>query len=275
MSDILGIEPIQGSRSAKRNKSGEVVYSASFVVTTANDTVSEVAVGSWVNNQFGDYYLGFPIQSLDCQESNEARQWIVSVTYGKTKQNLEADPRNEPAVLSVSYENHQIPIDFDVTGKPIVNTAGDPFADFTMTDQARPVLTWEKNLPDFPWTVANTYANKINRDTIFGAEPGTLKFEKPTAKQQYATVNGEDITYFSVSFTLSYDPEGWNNKPRLNEGYRELDDDGEKKDILIDGEKINTPVLLDEEGKKAEEGTPPHLLVFKRYRDIKFGDIFS
>ncbi len=274
MASIISIAPIPGNRSASQDKDGNVVYSASYSILTDDDATSELYVANHCGFNVGSSYNGMPIQSINIEESSDPRQWTLSLTYGKIKQESDPDPRNQPAVLSVSYENHQRPIDYDATGKPIVNTCGDAFSDYTMVDEARPVLTFKKNMSDFPWTVANTYSNKVNRDTIYGCEPGTLKFERVSGNQQYATVNGEEITYYDVTYEISYDPEGWNNKPVLNIGYRELVD-GVKKNIQIDGKDITTPVLLDEDGKRAEEGTPPHLLTFKKYRDITFEPIFA
>ncbi len=178
---VINIIPIAGSRTANQDKDGKVSYSASFSLLTNNQSDSPNFVG--FNQPFfvGEIYDGYPIQSVAIAETSDPCQWTITVNYGEGE-NPDENPLSEPWVYSVSYEQHEVPIDYDISGRPILNTAGDPFQEALFIDDARPTLTASKNFGYFPWNIANQYCNTVNRDSVFGAGPGTLKFERLTAR---------------------------------------------------------------------------------------------
>lgn len=269
---LVSFEPIPGSRKASGNKDNQS-FTRIYTLQTSDAAEPPELVATYLPWSVGDFINGWAITNIAIDESSlDGCQWEVTVDYG-TSEASDPNPLNEPWTYAVSYESHQVPIDYDIHQRPILNTAGDLFAEYMMRDDSRPVLTASRNFPSFPFNVANQYANTINRDSVFGADPRTLKFERITGQQQRTKINGNDLTYFSVTIEITYQREGWQRKV-LNQGLREKKD-GKLVPIKIKGKDITAPVLLKQDGTKSEPSEPPYVLKFDLYREQNFQPLFA
>ena len=270
---ITDIISIPGSRSASQDSEGGVSYSVSLSILTDDQTDSPNFIGSNQPYTVGEIYDGWPITSIEIDETDDPCQWTMTLAYGSVDGEEEENPLDEPWIYSVNYEQHQTPVDYDIHQRPILNTAGDLFSEYMMADSARPTLTGNKNFASFPWSVANQFCNTINRDSVFGAPPETLKFERLSGQQQTTTFNGEPLTFFAVTVELTFNRDGWKRKV-LNQGLREKKE-GKLTTIKLNGKDITQPVLLDAQGQRAAEGAPPHVLSFDLYRSQNFAPLFN
>lgn len=270
---IINIIPIPGSRSASSDKDRRVEYSASFSILTSNQFDSPNYVGFNQPFSIGEIYDGWPISNINIDETDDPCQWTMTITYGSDDTEQDPNPLNEPWVYSVNYDSEQVAVQRDVHNRPILNTAGDFFDSVMEIDQAAPTLTARRNFPSFPWNIANQYTNTINRDSVFGASPKTLKFMRLSGQQQQTKVNDQDLIYFDVSVEIAFRRDGWNRKV-LNQGFREKKDD-ELVPIKIKGKDITSPVMLKRDGTRAELASPPHVIDFQVYREQNFGALFS
>ena len=274
MPAIINSGIVIGSRTATAGEDGRASYSVQKFYECDTYNISPVDMGLLIGMNTGDLYDGKIIKNLSLAEGTDQNMWILTITYGDNAlTDPGTNPLDEPWDFQISFGQSEVPIDFDSAGRGILNTAGDPFAEFLMVQRSYPVLTATKNFAELPYDLINQYADTINRDQFRNAAPGTLKIERFTnGGKQTASYLGELITYYPITVEISYNRDGW-KEVVLNTGFRQLVD-GEKKDILVDGEKITTPVLLRKDGTKADDDEPAYKLVFDKYRNTSFGRLF-
>jgi hypothetical protein len=192
-------------------------------------------------------------------------RWTIKQSFKKpgleNQEDKEGDDR-EPSpednfTLEYGKEWIDAPLTRDVnTGKPIVNSAGDPFI---------PTPTCKKALRTFTLTrrervnrlhLFEQYENVVNLYEWYGAKPATVLMESVTPSW--------DGNVFTVKYQFKYNENGWGEK-YLDTGLRELsiyeipneDDDTivtikERKPILSGASQtpVEEPVKLDGAGKK-------------------------
>src|SRR5438445_84846 len=88
----------------------------------------------------------------------------------------------------------------DVHGRPVVNSAGDPFPEAVLGDDVRLVLEITRNLPAFDEGMACRYKNCVNADTFEGIAPRLLRVETITAEPAFE----DGLFYWRVTARCEY-----------------------------------------------------------------------
>ncbi len=200
---------------------------------------------------------------------------------------MEIDPQTVKYQRSIDVDYDQATIDATGSGKPIVNSADDPFDPPVMRDHSRYVLTvvrneaidirqavngvyWDDSKPEL-------YNDHVNKTTFFGRAPHKVKVDSITARIAWHPGLYDPTTspplsgyYAQVTYVYHINPETWDAKP-LDQGYRKKDPTTHvQQQILIDGIPATSPVLLDGTGKPAVPDVtthkiPPTYLSFQVY----------
>ena len=187
------------------------------------------------------------------------------------------DPLDLDAVITWGTVQSEGEIDMDWNGDPLINLGTEE----TITGITRRFsdleLTVEKNIFMFDPLVIKTYEGTVNSDEFLGAPPGVAfisKMEASSAKNgpmPYWKVKANVI--FRQAYGDTPVPKTWWYR-RRHEGLWELKGSGENKVVAraVDGHKqpVTQPVLLDEEGRRLEEGADVFWQYFQLYDELPF-----
>jgi len=168
-----------------------------------------------------------------------------------------------------TFEQFQKPIEVDKYGAPILNTARDPYDPPIEIDDARTILTITKRLFSFDPNWAMDHNNHLNADDFLDAPPGTVKLRVDSAQEVHDPELG---TFWEVPLSFHFKKEGW--QPQiLSRGTHQLI--GGKRYRIKDtnGEYVDQPVLLNEDGTKADEGSPGYFKKYEAYFDTNLSGL--
>jgi hypothetical protein len=198
--------------------------------------------------------------------------WELSIEYsteveGDTKEN----PLNRPAEVTIDNQPRERVRTRDRHGRPIVNTAGDPFDDPPPVETINHLLfVIEKNIPTAfqPWILR--YTEAVNSDVVrlrgLSLAPNTLRTQKLTIGKEDRQ---NDVDFCVLHLELEFAPETWTTWIP-NRGHYELIYDRnairpnnlrnrkaltplDKREILIDGAVPKDPQWLDRFGRYVEK----------------------
>lgn len=209
--------------------------------------------------------------------------WIATINYGPWNpltHTDDGDPFSQPVQIFYDPQTFQEAADKDKDGNPVVNAAFDSFDPAPQRDKTRPIIRAVHNEPTFSMSLAASLADCVNSDQILdvdGAviyEARTLKIACPRGNPQFS--QEKNITYYQVEYQFAINHNTW-DIATLNQGYRELDDSGNRRPILVNGQTATTPVMLDESGVAL---LPPvdkdnvNYVSFRVYDEVSFADNF-
>lgn len=217
------------------------------------------------------------VTSISCQLASAADdgcQWDVSVEYGPgggESAVFPANPVEHPIKISWGFAKHEVPVETDIDDKPIVNSAGDFFDPAPTRDDSRPVLKIVRNELTYDPLLALDWKDRINEDSWYGFEPGTVKAGEFPGELRF---NAECGFYYEVSYEFEIQPDGWVKK-LLDQGMRTLNATSGKLANVLDekGHQVSSPVLLDGSGQKLASGADPVILEFNIYKTARFADL--
>jgi len=220
---ITYIEEKADGRWAKNSK-GARTYQAQFLLTTSSQTERPYHVGShpWlprIGSVHPDDYLAY-CTDLSVDPTDPWSGWTVTASY-TTEREITENPLLEPAVITWGTEQYQKPAVVDTSGNLIVNSAGDPFDPPFMMDDARPTVTFSKNVVAAPAYLLS-FQDAVNTDafTIDGV-PVAAGVAKVQSVGLSEWQRREEYAYRVVTITLSFRREGWVVQP-LDAGMREI-----------------------------------------------------
>lgn len=171
-------------------------------------------------------------------------------------------------------------------GRPVVNSAGEPFDNFLERDVSELVITIVSNEVNYNPNTMDLYSNSINVEPVLidgvTFAPGTLKLSPMTAtRQSWMNSDGETDTYYKVTKTLKARRQGWVDR-MIDTGTNELDYQGDEPPVIVFGEphevnlmpiinaaglRVSKPWPLNGKGKKRPRpDEPPAILTFQPYR---------
>lgn len=265
------------NRSSDLNEKGERTYTLTYYVETDDPEIGagvvREAVG-WVRGEpyqtstefdNGAFCVGI---NASCKD-DDGLGWTVTVNFGPPPQGQDSpteNPLNQPSQVAWSFAQFERPVDKTVDGEAIVNTAGDPFANEILRDDSRPVLAFTRNEASFNASLAYSYRDTVNSDPFMGAAPGQVKVSNISGARQFDPNFG---FYWTVSYEFMFSADGFEKKI-VSAGLREKNDQGKPANILVQGQPINDPALLDKKGKQLKPGAPPHIQEFKIYNETSF-----
>jgi hypothetical protein len=252
------------------------------VAMSGNDGVYSVpGIGS--AHPSGD---GTVVRSIDAQpHENSGVHFLVTVQYGEPDEDEEngggsspgaENPLDAPAEILYGASESTEAYFFDRSaqpefwnelkygpwqGKPVVNSAGEPFETYLERESSELTITVITNEATFNASEMDLYSHTINLNpvTIDGVTyaPGTLKLSPITAQRQIFRINGSVQVYYKVTKILKARREGWFDR-LLDTGLNELDYPGDEYPVLMAGndEKLNLRPILNASGLKIQKPWP-------------------
>jgi hypothetical protein len=225
-------------------------------IGTVYATRDRIDYGAWVTGV-----------KVDQESAEDGLEWVVAVSYGPWEPKAE-DPRNDPPEVDVSFVEFEEVSPFDaLTGRAIVNSAGDPFADPPLTrDNARVVLTVKRNEPNYSIGLATLYANTVNAapfvigDVTFPAK-GILSKPIVTSRAFHADVG----FYWPTTYVFHCQLDRTWQREVLDRGFRRLVAGPKLVPITVDGHPCTEPSFLNGAGQALAVGAPPVVLLYDTY----------
>jgi hypothetical protein len=234
-------------------------YSRTYKVRTSDGATSEIDIlaASGVP-AFGSAHPADPTaflsdKSLSLHKNGLRPIWHVACEWtNDTDKAMSKSPiyPETPAKISGAWEQEIVPVEVDLNGDPIVNTAGDPFDPPVTEPKPIPTLTIQVNLAsgDFSESWMEQFFNAVNADTYRGKPAGTVLVQDINFTQEiWTNDDGVDITYYAVNIKLAYNKDGW-QPSILSQGYRKKDGASLTHIRDKEGRDISAPVPLDEDG---------------------------
>ena len=273
--EYIGEDP--SGRTAQNTK-GARTYQRKFKLRTTTQADGPFAVGSngslpIIGNAHPEDANAFCI-SLQVENTSPWAGWTVTANYSDER-TIDDTPTDDAASISWGSEQFQKPAVFDLSGKLIVNSAGDPFDPPAMMDDSRRVVTVEKNLAVVPSWILD-YQDAVNND-VFSVDGISIGIGK--AKMQNVTVSPRQrrngTTFRTVTFTIHLQRDGW-LLDILDAGFRRKVSGG--RDNIKnsgDGESPTAPVPLDGNGQPIDDPTPTNcvFLQFAVYKTRAFSSL--
>jgi len=186
-----------------------------------------------------------------------------------------ANPLEQDRDISWGYQVTAEPIDRDINGNPITNSARET-PDPPMTEDVHDlILRIGRNEDHYNALLAHAYSGSINNDMFFGFAPSFCKCHHIEGTRARAG----DLIYWKVRYELHFRlrppipgvPEiGWVRR-FLDQGMREKDSDGVLH-IITDANEIQLPQpsLLDGSGQVLAEGADAVFLEYQTRRQLPF-----
>lgn len=218
---------------------------------------------------------------------DKAECWVVTCDFTSSPdvrqppdEEAEENPLLRPAIIDRSPVSRQRPISRDANNTLIQTTAGEPFNPPVEREEHAPAFTITKNMASWPAAMELAYQDSINDDTIsipskgivYGA--GVGKFNGFSGRESWEN----NYHFWVVTMEIECDWQGW-NKPIVNAGYSELVEFGAVDYllpiILGNGERPAGPVLINTAGEADPFLDPPHLLTFKKYRELPHAALYA
>lgn len=281
MPNVLSCTEMFGSRSASMSVSGatstiELTRAFKIILDSGGEGAEVAALtapGLPVARQPHPYFFPARLKSLQLQpEGNDHKIWIADAAYGTDTESQEERPDNpldEPPELEWGFQQFQRVADKDNNGKPIINKANEQFDPLPEIDDSRLVLTYSRNEPTFPVSLAIQYRDAVNSDTWNGVPEGKVKCQNIGARRMHRATEGGTFYYWNVNYEFHFRPDDW-DLHILNQGYR-LNTDGTYSSATDEeGRALNQPVLLDIDGQELTTGATPIFLDFEVYRKLPF-----
>ena len=266
----LGESNESGSSTAQNSK-GKRSYTRKFRLETDDKTDRAYDIGSHaslpvigsVHPEDANAYC----TDISVTNSNPWKGWTVTATYSdeRTLQQSSSGngPEDDEVLISWQSEGYEEVVTTDtVTGKAILNSAGDPYDEPPTRESTHLVASIQANFLSVPaWILS--YQNAVNSDAI---TIGGLAIAAGLAKMSNLSIGNRQIrngtNYYPVSFDIKIKKDGWKFEP-LESGYRQrksplpLPGSDEKVDCLgADKKVVSEPVPLDAFGIQLDIGDP-------------------
>lgn len=220
------------------------------------------------------------VRSVDLAQTDGPMVWEATVEYSSVPydQNDEDDedtlPTAQAARIKWTTTQFTKPLTRDVDGNAIINSAGDYFDPPIEIDTSRWSIVVEKKVASIPSYILD-YANTINSSaiTIDGVLIGAKKAKlSEISISEKDTAQGEEFYTFTFRLEIANaDEVDWVVKV-LDQGLHEVNAEGTKTPILIDGEPAKQPVLLNGSGAVIENPEPTDAVFLERdgYVEVDF-----
>lgn len=218
-------------------------------------------------------------ESLAVQCVDEGgKLWEVTAKYSSTADAGSAadNPLSRPVTITWEDYEFEEPVELDVLGKPVLNSAGQAFDPPPTRVASRPVVVFTKNQAEFNASLAQQYKNKSNSDTWWGLSAGQAKVASIRASEEKEE-NG--ITYYEVRYEIHLNEDGW-KKRILDQGRMERitfeSTDYVIYRAIIDPETkrpVTDPVPLNGAGGPLSDDGGPVFLEFDFYGSVPFAPL--
>jgi hypothetical protein len=216
MSVVSCVELFDGSSGSADNR-GQRKYTRKFSVQTNSVSDGPSVVIDYINTNsaalFSTYSRGNDsdsgslVESIDVDEDGYLK-WLASIRYSTItpdEQKANENPTLRPADVRWNVKRFNKPMTIDYNGLTIVNSADDAFDPPLEVEVVRQVLTISRNEGSFNPSLSQEYANSINSDVWYGAEPGTVLCHPFEAERQYE----QNMYFWRVTYQFEFDRDGF------------------------------------------------------------------
>lgn len=259
-------------------------YTREFQLETSEgDVTGAPGILLYVKNTVG-IGIGSPLQypdgsfdnfafctKIDCKHS-DGKFWDVTISYATLDPQLcNENPLENVPVVTTEFIQWDEPIDKDIDGKPILNSAGDPFDPGLTRERNRQIIRISRNEQEFDVGLL-ALQDTVNRDTFIGFRKETVKCSPIHRSREFDPVVG---VYWRVEYEFIFDPRGW-KKEILDSGLRKRDGSVVSQ-IEVDGSPTTSPVPLDGAGQPLEQPVTAESAVylsFEVYEKMDF-EVFN
>jgi hypothetical protein len=211
------------------------------------------------------------------QDAEKPTHWTATAKYGvSTWQGGvsgggdNSNPLDQIPVPVWTSERYEVPMDEDVEGDTIVNSAGDRYSPPQMQFVYRQTLIYERNEADFSQALANVFRNTVNVATWNGIPAKEIACTNITGTPMFHPIIG-------IYYKVKYEFELWDGgitgpdaatRKVLDAGWNEVVG-GERvpiinKDLSVPGD---VPLLDGAGGRLSTSGTPVYRLVEHRFTE--------
>ena len=222
-----------------------------------------------------EFDLGSQVVDIAVDENGtDGKGWDVTVQYDAwNPDTMASNSLDLSPALSVEGQVFQEVTDVDISGNPLINTAGDPYDPGIMIDKQRIVVRIQQNLPTFP-AFAFGYVDYLNETEFCGQPAKTLKLAPPQVQRLFHPACQR---YYDCAFLFDGNPNGWQAKP-LNQGFRQLVSGHQVMITDKNGQPITSPLPLDSSGAVlAIPATSSSIITneYDVYKTIDFNTVFN
>lgn len=198
----------------------------------------------------------------------------------------EENPLERPPQIRLTHETTTEVCEVDWLGKPIDNSAGEPFDPPVMREVSYPVFVVTKNVDSVDFKKVELWVDGINKVPWKGIGPRKCR----VAGYDYETVYENGFTFHRVTITIKVRWRGWDARP-VDAGYRALETvvflrnqggfevEREVTELVPIEDKrtgayLTTPAPLDGAGARLPAGEPLKTRgPFQLYREVNFADM--
>jgi hypothetical protein len=291
---IIAVTELYESRAASINRMYERTYTRVFEVITSDDAVGGFAVRTASGiPQIGNSYHNLadpydPLYEFDrgafCDEvsaecigggEGAGIVWRVSCTYSNYIP-LDVDPTLWKIKVTFSGERTERVVDFDRHGNPVINSAGDRYAEpVTVDDHITTMLIVRNELVStYSPALASLFSDTINDATWNGFPKGYCKMGIISTSDPQYDSNSQRY-YYTVTYPVSIGRKPW-RKDLLDQGYNVLSGSyGAEKPIpyMVGGQPVSDPIPLDGYGHWIGEGGSPVTLTYEVFDEADWSGL--
>jgi len=213
-----------------------------LLARTATDGTTTVP-GMWSLHPYNSWLY---VKSVHVEPGEGPFAYHVTVTYGSVTDPYSSTghepvhPLLEPPEISYSFVTVTEPVDIDITGAPITNSAGELFDPPITREFHDLVLRIVRNEAGFNALLAAEYKGAVNSDVWYGFAAETIRCVVFDGVQRRVA----GLIYWRVTYELHIRWDGW-RKRVMDAGYIELNvagDDYQKIKIEDPDTKIKEAV---------------------------------
>lgn len=207
-----------------------------------------------------------PIWEVACEwTSDPAKHGAVSPLYPYT-----------PAKINGAWDTKEIPVNKDLDGLPIVNTAKELFNPPHTEPIGIPTRTINVNLTSDYYSDSwdEQFFNAVNDSTYYSKPAGTVIVKSIAFTDEvYTDDDGNETPYRAYSIEVAYNKDGW--QPRLlSMGYRDINGN-HIREPAPSLRPVGSPVPLDAAGMGlfGDDVDDAHVLDYTTKEEVSFADI--
>lgn len=218
---------------------------------------------------------GHYLRTIQLDETSEdGLQWEAVGTFSQYDPGSTggSDPLSAKAQFSVRSNIRQVPVDVDLDGKPVRNSARQRFAVPVTRDANDPVLTVVRNEEAVDPLFLKGLENTVNGTDFMGYPAGTVRYVTHEITSQRDPLGNP---YVQVSYQFNVNLDGWIAKP-IDQGTVHLEDGVQEPNYTEDWKAIRQdPVFLDGAGGVLAEDAEAVYLEFTIYEEVDYATIFN
>jgi hypothetical protein len=221
------------------------------------------------------------VNAITVEEFDETgTAWAITLNYGPYDPNQQGggedqNPLLMPIEVVWDFRDHEAPLILDVDGRPVLNTAGDPFDPPEPIDDPRLTMTVVRNEPYFNVGQVVRYRNAIASDSFAGFDPLFAKVLTISARSNWHQDAG---WYYQVTYQFEFMNPSFNGdnttgfrKRILNQGLRPLSVvTGQPYHYTLKGVPVSQPVLLGKDGTTLGLNADPYFVEAKGNPELPF-----